>query len=63
LHCLRIDRDHLQIGTRGLIWFGSALLPVAQGAERDVEACREFLLRQTEGAAERFGAWSAKAAA
>ena len=43
------SRDDL--GARGLIRFGAALLPVAQRADRDVEARRELLLAEAQSAA------------
>src|SRR6266508_2106471 len=43
------SRDDL--GARGLIRFGAALLPIAQRADRDVETRCELLLAQAQGPA------------
>jgi hypothetical protein len=43
-------RDHGEIGTRGLIWFGATLFPVAQSADGYAIARGEFLLCQSERA-------------
>src|SRR5439155_12832994 len=51
-HAFRIVRDDVQIRAGGLVGLGAALLPVAECAERDFVACREFFLRQAERAAQ-----------
>lgn len=50
----RIAGNDGEIGTRWLIGFAAPLLPITQGAERDVIARREFLLRKGKRAAKRL---------
>ena len=45
---LRIMRDHIEIGARGLVRLGAPLLPVAKGAERDLVALRELFMTEAE---------------
>src|ERR1700733_15135504 len=47
-HALGVTRDNLQIGSRWLIGLSPSLLPIAQGADRDLIAQREFFLSKTE---------------
>jgi hypothetical protein len=47
LHGIRIAGDGAEIGSGGLIRFLGALFPVSQRAERNLEACGEFLLSQS----------------
>src|ERR1051326_2224474 len=49
-HAFRVTRNDRQIGPCRLIGFATPLFPVAQRAERDVIACRKFLLRQAQRA-------------
>src|SRR5271155_716655 len=49
-HPLRIARDDVQIGFGRLVGLATSLLPVAQRADRDVVARREFFLGQMERA-------------
>jgi hypothetical protein len=46
--------DGFEVGAGGLVGFGSALLPVAEGADGNLVASGEFLLGQAKGAAENF---------
>ncbi len=57
LDAFGIARNDGEVSPCRLVRFRSALFPVPQGAERDVVACREFLLRKTQGTANdlRFG--------
>src|SRR5262245_42429903 len=57
MHGFGIDRDHLEIGTRGLVRLGRALLPIPQGAEGNLKARGKLLLRETEDAANDLCAW------
>ena len=50
-HAFGVARDHGEIGARRLVGLGAALLPIAQGAERDAIARGEFFLRQPAPAA------------
>ena len=47
-HNLRLVGDHLQIGPRGLVGLGTALLPIAQRADRNAEDIGELFLGQPE---------------
>src|SRR5262249_27641888 len=44
-----IARNDGQVGARGLVWLDTALLPITQGANRDLIARREFFLAQPQG--------------
>ena len=46
-----VARDNAKIGLRGLVGFAPALLPIAQRANRNVIAQREFFLRHAQRAA------------
>ncbi len=51
-----IAGNHLKIRSRRLVGLTSSLLPIAQGAERNVIARGKFLLRECESAAQAFDA-------
>src|SRR5258708_7866843 len=56
-HRLWITCNRLEIGARWLIGLGTTLLPIPEGAERDVVARGKFFLCQTERPAQRLDAW------
>src|SRR5579863_7561011 len=51
-HGVRLARDHLEIGARGLVGLDAALLPIAQRAERNVIARGKIFLAQPKRAAD-----------
>src|SRR5438094_10049439 len=55
-HALGIASDDGEVGPRGLVGFATSLLPVAQGAQRDMVPGGKFLLGQPESAPQRLGA-------
>ena len=48
--------DHPEVGARGLIGLGDALLPIPQRAERDLKLRGKLLLGEAERAADQLGA-------
>ena len=48
MHCFGIACDDGQVGVRGLVGLYAILLPIAQGADRNVIARREIFLAQPE---------------
>ena len=54
-HELRVGLDDLEVGLCGLVRLRAVLLPVAQRADRNVEALRELRLRQAELPAQPLG--------
>ena len=55
-HPVGIARNDLEICPRRLVRLGSPLLPIAQRTERNMVACREFLLCQPERPPQRLHA-------
>jgi hypothetical protein len=58
-HAFGVARDHGEIGARRLVGLGAALLPIAQGAERDATARGEFFLRRPARPPQRSGSRNA----
>jgi hypothetical protein len=55
-HSFGVAGNDFQIGARGLIGLGGALLPIPQRAERNLKAGGKFLLSEAERAPDQLGA-------
>jgi len=55
LYCRGVRGDDLEVSARRLIRLRPALLPIAQGADRDLKPRREFFLRQARARRMIFG--------
>src|SRR5882762_7686884 len=57
MYVLGIARDDFEIGSRWLIGFCPALLPITQRTNRNVITGREFFLSESQGATEGLHPW------